>query len=271
MRTKALDKPLWESFDPEVITAPQERQRRALLMLMQYDQLPNERKREEAVRALLVKFSHLANEDISTPKNRRNTFRFCVSALTRATDIGTGTVSAVDLPPFRLANGQHSVLSRLWSDMEAHVQLSNLRSHVRDHLVKNWAYHLLGHSCDCHANHPTYGTFGAFAHHFLHGLAHWTGNHHFCRLGNRVTHPANQQLGTFPLFGTQVERMQLAEDLFKAMARAARQYGDQRQHNGNSSWFVAPSTLPFDPAFDRQDIDLGQGNDWQNIQQYLQL
>lgn len=179
LRTKALSKPLWESFDPQVVTAPQERQRRAMLMLMQYEQLPNERKREEVVRAMLAKFPHLENEDTSTPKSRRNAFRFCVSTLTRATDIGTGTVSAADLPPFRLANGQHSVLSRLWSDMEAYHHLANLRSHVRDHLVKNWRYHLLGNSCDCHANHPNYGTFGAFAYHFLHGLAHWTGNHYF--------------------------------------------------------------------------------------------
>lgn len=195
-----------------------------------------------------------------------------------------------------------SVLSRLWRDLSDDHQFVNLRSHVRKHLVVSWSYHLLGAGCACHAGDPVrvernnrkdtnwrflfanitippttnvyvqqVGQFRGFAHHFLHGLCHWTGNHYFCRLGAAQVHPPNQQLGRFPLEEntSQQQRLALAKKLFIAMVRAARQYESGRQFLNTSCWTTGPAQLPFDPAFDRNDIDLGV--QWGEISTHLLL
>ena len=251
--------PAWEIFDREVHKTAADRKDMGVKMIQEFlTHSLAEQKR--ILPPLLARFENLKDLDINTAHECATAFHLFAVALT----LNPYLPMAKKVGAPRLANGAHSVMSRLEADIDAIACLDNLNPHVSKHLQTNWMYHLYGSSCSCHAN--TVGVFKAFAFHFLFGVWHWTGNHANCRVGSAM--PVGHQQGylntLLPALATRPQRLAAMQQLFRAMERAARQYSDTRPNFGNNPVAtVGPVALPFDPTFDDVSIDVGLT--WQQI------
>ena len=251
--------PTWQQFDPDVIKTTADRRRYGIKMIQEFLAQPlAEQKR--VLPSLLERFGHLRTLPTASALDCQTAFQLYAQTLTLIPDLPRGGMVGAQ----RLSDGQHTVLSRLEADIDQIAGLANLKPHVSKHMQTNWLYHLYGGSCSCHAN--ALGVFRAFAHHFLFGVWHWTGNHANCRVGNAM--PQGHQQGRLdallPALSTPALRLAATEALFRAMVRAARQYSDTRpNHNGQPVALIGPVALPFDAAFDNNNIDVGVT--WQQL------